>query len=55
MANCGRVGICGGGHIITICWRVVRIGHRIPVSPVITSSVANVLNRGDLNVRIAYS
>ena len=59
MANCGRVGICGRRHIVAICWRVVRIGHRIAVSPVIspviTSSAANALDRGGLNVRIAYS
>ena len=47
-----RIGIRGGGHIITICGRVVRIGHRIPVSPVITPPVANVLNRAYLYVRI---
>jgi hypothetical protein len=48
-----RIGVRGGGHIITICRRVVPIGHRIPVSPVITPPVANVLTY--LNVRIVYS
>src|SRR5689334_7003814 len=37
------IGVRGGGHIIAICGRVVRIGYRIPVSPVITPPVANVL------------
>src|SRR6185312_1482638 len=50
-----RIGVRGGGHIITICGRVVRIGHRIPVSPVITPPVTNVLNRAYLNVRIVYA
>jgi len=60
---CGRrsiagrrgVGVRGGGRIIAICGRVVRIGHWIPVSPIITPPVANVLNRAYLNVCIAYS
>ena len=55
MANCGRVGVCGRRPIVAICWRVVRIGHRMPISPVKTSSVANALDRGGLNVCIAYS
>ena len=46
------IGVRGGRHIIAICGRVVRIGHRIPVSPVITPPVANVLNRAYLYVRI---
>ena len=50
-----RIGVRGGGHLIAKCGRVVRIGHRIPVSPVITPPVANVLNRAYLNVRIVYS
>jgi hypothetical protein len=40
-----RIGVRGGRHIITICGRVVRIGHRIPVSPVIMLPVADVPNR----------
>jgi hypothetical protein len=50
-----RIGIPGGGHIITICGRIVRIGHRIPVSAVITPPVADVLNRAYLKVCIVYS
>ena len=52
------IGVRGGGHIRAIGGRVVRIGHRIPISPVtpvITPPIANVLNRAYLNVRIVYS
>ena len=59
MANCGRVGVCGRRPIVAIRWRVVRIGCRIAISPVIspviTSPVAHALDRGGLNVCIAYS
>ena len=54
IADCGGVGVRGRRHIVAICWRVIRVGHRIPISPVITSPVANVLDRRDLNVCIAH-
>ena len=54
MANCGRIGVCGRGTIVAIRWRVVRIGHRIPISPIKTSSVPYVLDRSGLNVCIAH-
>ena len=49
------IGVRGGRHIIAICGRVVRIGHWIPVSPVVAPPVANVLNRAYLNVCSVYS
>jgi hypothetical protein len=49
------VSIRRGRQIVAICWRVVPIRDRIPISPVITSPIANLLDQGDLSVCIAYS
>src|SRR5215467_6468168 len=41
-----RVGVHDGGRIVAVCWRIVGIGCRIAITPVLAPQVANLLNRG---------